>query len=59
MVRAMSEAMMKIDGFVMETDMGSVKTRVTKLEMKNSPATLFEVPAGFKNVPRPGKDAKD
>ncbi len=59
MVRAMSEAMMKIDGFVMETDMGSVKTQVTKLEMKNSPATLFEVPAGFKNVPRPGKDAKD
>jgi hypothetical protein len=58
-VKAMSEAMMKVDGFVMETDMGSIKTQVTKLELKSSPSAMFEVPAGFKNVPRPAKDAKD
>jgi len=45
---AMAEAYSKIEGFPMETEMGDVKTVVTKVESRPIPATEFEVPAGYK-----------
>lgn len=52
-----TEAYAKIDGFPMETDMGEVKTVVTKVESRRTPASEFEVPAGYKkealNLPKP------
>jgi hypothetical protein len=45
---AMVDAYAKIDGFPMETEMGGIKTVVTKVEARSTPATEFEVPAGYK-----------
>jgi hypothetical protein len=51
----MAETYAKIDGFPMETEMGDVKTVVTKVESRSIPASDFEVPAGYKkeNPPLP------
>lgn len=54
---AMVEAYSKIEGFPMETDMGEITTQVTKIESRTTPASEFEVPAGYKkesvNFPKP------
>jgi hypothetical protein len=44
---ASAVARTKIDGFPMETEAGSVKTVVTKVEPRAIPASEFEVPAGY------------
>jgi len=49
--KGLVEAMQKIDGFPVETEMGTVmKTIVTKVDMKTVAASEFEVPAGFTKV---------
>ncbi len=50
-LKGISEAMQKIDGFPIETEMGSLmKSTVTKLETKTVAASEFEVPAGYTKV---------
>jgi len=49
--KGLIEAMQKIDGFPIETDMGTMmKTTVTKVTTKPLAASEFEVPAGFTQV---------
>jgi len=54
---ALADAYAKIEGFPMETEMGNVKVTVTKVENRTTPASEFEVPAGYKketvNIPKP------
>jgi hypothetical protein len=54
---ALADAYAKIDGFPMETEMDNLKVSVTKVEARTTPATEFEVPAGYKkesvNLPKP------
>lgn len=42
------DAYAQIEGFPMETEMGPVKTVVTKVEARTTPASEFQVPAGYK-----------
>jgi hypothetical protein len=49
-----AEAYTKVEGFPMETEMGQVKTVVTKVEERAIPATEFEVPSDYKKSPPPG-----
>jgi len=42
------EAYANIEGFPMATEMGSIKTEVTKVEPRAIPASEFQVPAGYK-----------
>jgi hypothetical protein len=44
----MGDAYAQIEGFPMETEMGPVKTVVTKVEARTTPASEFQVPAGYK-----------
>jgi GLPGLI family protein len=45
------EGIKKIDGFPIETDIAQgIKTVVTKIEKRSTPASEFEVPSGFKKV---------
>ncbi len=58
--KGLAEAMNKVDGFPMETDMqGGVKIEVTKVERKEIAASEFEVPAGYTKVKPKGMDDKD
>jgi len=55
------EAYAKIAGFPMETEIGRMKTVVTKIEPRNIPPSEFEVPAGYRQekiaLPQPqGKE---
>ena len=45
---AASDAYAKIEGFPMETEMGEITTVVTKVESRTTPASEFEVPAGYR-----------
>ena len=48
------EGMQKIDGFAIETDMpGGITQVVTKVERRSTPASAFEVPAGYTKVKPP------
>ena len=51
------EAYAKIEGFPMETEMGGIKTVVTKVEPRTTAASEFEVPAGYQkenpSLPKP------
>jgi hypothetical protein len=48
------EGMKSIDGFPIETEVGrQMKTVVTKIERRSTPAEEFEVPAGYSLVPSP------
>lgn len=49
----LSEAYTKIDGFPMETEVGSMKSVVTKVEPKNLAASEFQPPADYKKEPPP------
>lgn len=51
--RAWSEAMKAADGFPMESESAGVKTTVTRLERKKTPAGEFEAPAGYRKVAAP------
>jgi GLPGLI family protein len=49
--KGLVEAMQKVDGFPIETEMGTMmKTTVTKVDMKTVASSEFEVPAGFTKV---------
>jgi len=54
---ALADAYAKIEGFPMETEMGNLKVAVTTVEARTTPASEFEVPAGYKkesvNIPKP------
>jgi hypothetical protein len=59
-MKSYAEAMKKVDGFPMETDMqGGVKIEVVKIERKNIPASEFEVPAGYTKVKPKMMDEKE
>jgi len=59
-MKGLADAMKKVDGFPMETDMHEgVKVAVTKVERKNIAANEFEVPAGFAKVKPKTMDDKD
>ncbi len=45
-----TEAMMKVDGFPIQTEVANVTTLVTKVEKMVIPVSEFEVPAGYKKV---------
>jgi len=47
---AMGEAMMKMGGYPMEIDIMGMAIVVTKLEARSTPASQFEVPAGYTKV---------
>ena len=53
-----AEAFAKIEGFPMRTEMGQMKTEVTKVEARAIPASEFDPPAGYKkeaaNLPKVG-----
>lgn len=50
-LKGLAEAMQKVDGFPIVTEMGTmVKSTVTKIEMKTVAASEFEVPAGYTKV---------
>lgn len=46
----MAEAMMKVDGFPIQTNIGGMTQTVTKIEKRSIAMSEFEVPAGFKKV---------
>jgi len=50
MGKEMAEGMKKIEGFPIQTDMGSIKSVVTKVEKRASPPSEFDVPSGYKKV---------
>ena len=50
MGKGMLEAMKKVDGFPMETDVMGMSTVVTKVERRSTPEGDFGVPAGFTKV---------
>jgi len=50
-MKGIAEAMQKVDGFPIVTEMGTImKSTVTKIEMKTVAASEFEVPAGYTKV---------
>lgn len=60
MVKGIGEAFGKIDGFPIQTEMGSgMVSTVTMVEKKTAPASEFEVPAGYKKVKPKMMDAMD
>ncbi len=50
LAQAWPEAMKAIDGFPIQQEMGGIKTVVTKVEKKSTPASEFEPPTGYKRV---------
>ena len=49
--KGLGDAFKKIDGFPIRTEMaGAFTSTVTKVEEKSTPASAFEVPAGYKKV---------
>jgi GLPGLI family protein len=63
MRKGFTEGLKSIDGFPIETDMGTtMKEVVTKVERKSIPASEFEVPEGYKKVESPmmrGKEGEE
>jgi hypothetical protein len=50
-MKGIAEAMQKVDGFPIVTEMGTImKSTVTKIEMKTVAASEFEVPAGYTKI---------
>jgi len=61
-MKGLADAMAKIKGFPMETDMAQGITQVvTKVEKRSTPDSEFQVPAGYTKVPSKlaGADTKD
>jgi uncharacterized protein DUF4412 len=50
LAQAWPEAMKVSDGFPIQQEMGGIKTVVTKIEQKSTPANAFEPPSGYKRV---------
>jgi len=53
----LADAYGKLDGFPMETQVGSVKNEVVKIEPRKIPSSEFDVPTGYTNevLPMPGQ----
>jgi hypothetical protein len=45
-----SEAYQKIEGFPVQTEIGGMTNTVTKVERRSTPASQFDVPAGYTKV---------
>ncbi len=59
-MKGLAEAIKKVDGFPMETDMqGGVKIEVTKVQRKDIAANEFDVPSGFTKVKPKTMDDKE
>lgn len=54
----MAEAYTKVQGFPMEMEIMGATTTVTKLEKKSTPASEFDVPAGYTRTAPPGMEEK-
>jgi hypothetical protein len=48
--KMIADGMKKVEGFPMETDMGTIVSTATKVETRAIPASTFDVPAGYKKV---------
>jgi hypothetical protein len=48
--KELSDAILKINGFPIQTQLGNITSTVTKVEKKKIATSEFEVPAGFKKV---------
>ena len=52
--KAMAEAMRKVDGFPILTQIGErLTTTVVNVQPAKTPKTAFEVPAGYQKTPSP------
>jgi hypothetical protein len=49
----MMEAFSKLDGYPLQTDVMGMTNVVTKIENRSTPASAFEIPAGYKKVDSP------
>ena len=59
-MKGLAEAIKKVDGFPMETDMqGGVKIEVTKVQRQEIAANEFEVPAGYTKLKPKSMDDKE
>jgi GLPGLI family protein len=59
-LKGLVDAMQKIEGFPIETEMGTLmKTTVTRVDMKTVAASEFEVPAGFTKVQNSELEGKE
>lgn len=56
-----AEALKKVEGFPIQTTIGSMTTTVLKIEKKSLPESEFEIPAGYKKVepPNVGSDVEE
>jgi hypothetical protein len=51
----MMDALAKLDGYPLETDVMGMTNVVTKIESRSTPASAYEIPSGFKKVDSPMK----
>jgi hypothetical protein len=51
----MMEAFSKLEGYPLETNVMGMTNVVTKIENRSTPASAFEIPAGYKKVDSPMK----
>jgi hypothetical protein len=55
--KGLADAFKKVEGVAIQTDMAGITTLVTKVEQQSTPASQFEVPAGYTKVDSPLKQA--
>ena len=46
-MKGLIDAMIKIDGFLIQTDWGELSTTVTRVEQRSTAESEFAVPAGY------------
>ncbi len=54
-MKGLIDAMMKVDGFPIQTDWAELSTIVTRVEQRSTPASEFAVPAGYTKEEVPGR----
>jgi hypothetical protein len=55
-MRALIDAMLKVEGFPIQTDWGEMSTTVTKVEQRSTPESEFGVPAGYTKKKAPTEE---
>jgi len=55
-MKGLIDAMIKIEGFPIQTDWGELSTIVTKVERRSTPESEFAVPAGYTKVEAPADE---
>ena len=55
-MKGLIDAMIKIEGFPIQTDWGEMSTIVTKVERRSTPEPEFAVPAGYTKVEAPADE---